>query len=155
MTKYNTPYELTTVPVPKLGDDELLVKIHAAGFCHSDLQVYHGQFNSKLPIIPSHEPAGVIVQVGSKCNGSIWKVGDRVGILNFKKACTTCTGCLLSQKQFQGGSDPRYCEKREMAGFKNDGCLAEYMTADPETTVKLPDSLSFDQAAPLMCAGVS
>lgn len=42
-----------------------------------------------------------------------------------------------------------------MAGFKNDGCLAEYMVADPETTILLPDGLSFNQAAPLMCAGVS
>ncbi|KAF4459823.1 amidase [Fusarium albosuccineum] len=151
---YNEPYTLVTTSTPHVKDNELLVKVHAAGFCHSDLQVYHGQFKSKLPIIPSHEPAGVVAQVGAKCSGS-WKVGDLVGVLNFKKACTQCTGCLLSKKRYNGTFDPRYCEKREMAGFKNDGCLAEYMVADPATTIMLPDGLSFDQAAPLMCAGAT
>ncbi|RTE73528.1 hypothetical protein BHE90_012044 [Fusarium euwallaceae] len=151
---YNEPYAIVTTSTPQIKDNELLVKVHAAGFCHSDLQVYHGQFKSKLPIIPSHEPAGVVVQVGAQCNGS-WKVGDRVGVLNFKKACTRCTGCLLSKKRYNGTFDPRYCENREMAGFKDDGCLAEYMVADPATTILLPDGLSFDQAAPLMCAGAT
>jgi D-arabinose 1-dehydrogenase-like Zn-dependent alcohol dehydrogenase len=115
--------------------------------------VIHGQFDSKLPMIPSHEPAGKIVQVGAKCRGR-WQVGDRVGVLNFKKACSECTGCRLSKREY-GTLDPRFCETREMAGFKHDGAFAEYMVADPETTVKLPPSLSFEQAAPLMCAGVS
>ncbi|KAJ3545588.1 hypothetical protein NM208_g2443 [Fusarium decemcellulare] len=154
LCNYNEPYTLVTTSTPQVKDNELLVKVHAAGFCHSDLQVYHGQFKSKLPIIPSHEPAGVIAQVGAKCSGS-WKVGDRVGVLNFKKACTQCTGCLLSKKRYDGTFDPRYCEKREMAGFKDDGCLAEYMVADPATTIMLPDGISFDQAAPLMCAGAT
>lgn len=131
----------------------MLVQVYAAGFCHSDLQVIHGQFESALPLIPSHEPAGKIVKVGSKCEGK-WKVGDRVGVLNFKNACTKCPGCILSKREYRT-HDPRFCEKREMAGFKHDGAFAEYMVADPETTVKLPDSLSFEQAAPLMCAGVS
>lgn len=147
------PYEIITTSTPAIKDDELLIRVYAAGFCHSDLQVYRGQFQSKLPMIPSHEPAGVVVQVGARCSGA-WEVGDRVGVLNFKKACSQCTGCLLSQKRYHGRFDPRYCEKREMAGFKNDGCLAEYMLADPETSVLLPDALPFDQAAPLMCAGV-
>lgn len=95
----------------------------------------------------------MVVKVGDGCSGS-WKVGDRVGVLNFKKSCTQCTGCILSEKRY-GTFDPRYCEKREMAGFKDDGCLAEYMVADPATTILLPDEVPFDQAAPLMCAGVS
>ncbi|KAJ9160591.1 Alcohol dehydrogenase GroES-like domain-containing protein [Coniochaeta hoffmannii] len=132
LREYNKPYELVTVDVPKIKDNELLVELRAAGFCHSDLQVIHGQFGTKLPIIPSHEPAGVIVQVGSRCGGS-WKVGDRVGVLNFKNACG----------------------QRETAGFQHDGAFAQYLAADPETTVLLPASLSFEQAAPLMCAGAT
>ncbi|KAM0425573.1 hypothetical protein ACHAPT_009104 [Fusarium lateritium] len=154
LRNYNEPYVLVTTSTPQIKDDELLVKVYAAGFCHSDLQVHRGEFKSKLPIIPSHEPAGVVVQVGANCRGS-WNVGDRVGVLNFKKACTHCTGCLLSKKHYDGMLDPRYCEVREMAGFKDDGCLAEYMVADPVTTILLPDELPFDQAAPLMCAGAT
>lgn len=104
-------------------------------------------------MIPSHEPAGVIVQVGTNCSGE-WEIGDRVGALNYKNACGTCTGCGLSRRT-SNKLDPRYCEKRETAGFHHDGAFAEYLAIDPETTIRLPPSLSFDQAAPLMCAGAT
>lgn len=126
--------------------------MYAAGFCHSDLQVLQGQFAAKLPLIPSHEPAGKIVQVGASVKGS-WKVGDRVGVLNFKHACRTCVGCRKNVQK-TGVTDPRFCRERKTAGFKHDGAFAQYMLADPATTVRLPETVSFEQGAPLMCAGV-
>ncbi|RYP49352.1 hypothetical protein DL768_004912 [Monosporascus sp. mg162] len=153
LCEYNKPYQLGHKNVPDIEDTELLVKIHAAGFCHSDLQVWHGQFGTKLPMVPSHEPAGTVVRVGAKCEGE-WKVGDRVGVLNFKKSCSKCPGCRLAKREY-GGLDPRFCDSRVTAGFQHDGAFAEYMVADPATTVKLPPSLSFEQAAPLMCAGAT
>lgn len=138
---------------PKIKDTELLIRVHAAGFCHSDLQVLDGQFSSPLGMIPSHEPAGAVVQVGSKC-GKEWALGDRVGVLNFKNSCGSCPGCGLTRRE-RGHLDPRFCEHREAAGFQHHGAFAEFMVADPETTVKLPDSLSNEQAAPLMCAGAT
>ncbi|KAI0016437.1 alcohol dehydrogenase GroES-like domain-containing protein [Xylariomycetidae sp. FL0641] len=153
LVEYKQPYQLKTVQTPKIKDHELLVKVHAAGFCHSDVQVLNGQFGTKLPIIPSHEPAGVVAEVGSSCTGR-FKVGDRVGVLNFKNACAQCVGCGLSKREYKY-FDPRYCDNRETAGFQHDGAFAEYMVADPETTVLLPDSLPFEQAAPLMCAGAT
>lgn len=139
--------------MPAIRDHELLIRVHAAGFCHSDLQVLQGQFKSPLGMIPSHEPAGVIVQVGASC-GKDWKVGDRVGALNFKNSCGKCSGCGLA-KRTSNKLDPRFCDNRETAGFYHDGAFAEYLAIDPETTVRLPSSLSFDQAAPLMCAGAT
>lgn len=139
--------------VPTIRDHELLIKVHAAGFCHSDLQVLQGQFKSPLGMIPSHEPAGVIVQVGASCSGD-WQIGDRVGALNYKNACGKCSGCGLTRRT-SGQLDPRFCDKRETAGFQHDGAFAEYLVIDPDTTVRLPPSLSFDQAAPLMCAGAT
>lgn len=139
--------------MPTCGDHELLVEVFAAGFCHSDLQVMQGQFPVALPLIPSHEPAGKIVKIGAKVSGQ-WQIGDRVGVLNFKKACRSCAGCHRHQRKF-AMPDPRFCEKREMAGFRHDGAFAQFMLADPDTTVPLPETLSFEQAAPLMCAGVS
>ena len=142
--KFNKPYQLSSQPIPSCGDDDLLIKIHAAGFCHSDLQVWEGQFQARLPMIPSHEPAGEIVQVGSKVKGS-WKTGDRVGVLNFKKACGDCVGCRQYVRR-KGQTDPRFCEKREMAGFKHDGAFAEYMVADPAVRkVILIDGLLTDR----------
>ncbi|KAF2222282.1 alcohol dehydrogenase GroES-like domain-containing protein [Elsinoe ampelina] len=151
--EFGKPYKLSNVPIPELPEEGLLVKVHAAGFCHSDLQVFEGQFAADLPMIPSHEPAGEIVAVGGKVEGQ-WKVGDRVGVLNYKHACGICPGCKQTIRR-TSKTDPRFCEKRKMAGFKHDGCFAEYMVADPATTVKLPATVSFEQGAPLMCAGAT
>ena len=129
------------------------MRIHAAGFCHSDLQVLQGQFQSPIGIIPSHEPSGVVAQLGPDYDGEL-RVGDRVGALNFKHACTRCPGCALT-KRTTGRLDPRFCKERETAGFHHDGAFADYMIADPATIVKLPDSLEHEQAAPLMCAGAT
>lgn len=104
-------------------------------------------------MIPSHEPGGRIAEIGVNVRGE-WKVGDRVGVLNFKKACGECVGCR-QHKRRSARADPRFCERREMAGFRHDGAFAQYMLADPETTVPLPGGVSFEQGAPLMCAGVS
>ncbi|KAI0458045.1 GroES-like protein [Xylaria acuta] len=153
IVEYGKPYQLTTVRNPEIKDNELLVKVHAAGFCHSDLQVLNGQFGTALPIIPSHEPAGTITKIGPKAKGN-FKIGDRVGVLNFKNACMQCRGCGLSKREYNY-YEPRYCDIRETAGFQHDGAFAEFMVADPETTVMLPSSVSFEQAAPLMCAGAT
>lgn len=153
IVEYNKPYRLCERKVPECGKNELLVEIRAAGFCHSDLQVLQGHFPAPLPLIASHEPAGIVRQVGRNVAGS-WKPGDRVGVLNFKKACGECAGCRQLQRK-GGRKDPRFCHKREMAGFKHNGAFAQYMIADPETTVHLPESVTFEQGAPLMCAGAT
>ncbi|KAF6832967.1 putative alcohol dehydrogenase [Colletotrichum musicola] len=153
IAEYGKPYELVERDVPKIRDHELLIRVHAAGFCHSDLQVLQGQFKSPLGMIPSHEPAGTLAMVGPKCSAD-WEVGERVGALNFKNSCARCSGCGLAARTSKR-LDPRFCEKRETAGFQHDGAFAEYLVVDPETTVRLPPSLSFDQAAPLMCAGAT
>ena len=101
---------------------------------------------------PSHEPVGTVVAVGPAVDG--WKVGDRIGALLFRHACGTCQGCQRTRKE-EGRYDLRFCQNADLAGLKNDGGLAEYMIADASNAVKLPESVSFEQGAPLMCAGVS
>jgi D-arabinose 1-dehydrogenase-like Zn-dependent alcohol dehydrogenase len=155
-SQYNKPYGLDEGrPTPKPGPNDLLVRVQAAGFCHSDAQALQGQFRTPSPIglIPSHEIAGVVAATGSSYKGK-FKVGDRVGLLNFKHACGTCPGCSL-RKRTSKPSDPRFCDNRETAGFLHDGGFADYAVGDPETTVHLPDSMPFEQAAPLMCAGAT
>lgn len=154
-TQYKQHYRLCDIPVPTPGPNDLLVKVAAAGFCHTDYQVYSGTYNSVCPLTPSHEPVGTIVMIGAEVQDQQkWHVGQRVGILNFRHACGLCAGCRWSTKK-QGNLDARFCKRKDMAGIKTDGGFAEYIVADPATTVPLPDSVDFDQAAPLMCAGVS
>jgi D-arabinose 1-dehydrogenase-like Zn-dependent alcohol dehydrogenase len=131
--------------VPEIGDNDVLVKIGAAGFCHTDYQVWEGVYHSPCPIVPSHEPVGTVVVVGAKVQK--WKVGQRVGVNLFQHQCHSCLECKTV-------NDVRFCENKGMAGLIVDGGMAEYMASDAESLVLLPDSLSFEQAAPLMCAGV-
>jgi len=146
LVKFKQDYEINEVPVPKVGDHDLLVKIGAAGYCHTDYQVWEGVYESPLPIIPSHEPVGTIIAVGPKVEK--WKVGQRVGVGFIRHQCHDCTGCKVND-------DIRWCDNKELGGLKNDGGIAEYMIGDDENVVLLPDSLSFEQAAPLMCAGAT
>ncbi|KAL2788443.1 chaperonin 10-like protein [Aspergillus keveii] len=155
IAEYHKPYALGTRPLPHLRPTDILVRVHAAGFCHSDLQVQRGEFRNPAPLglIPSHEIAGVVAELGADYTGP-FKKGDRVGVLNFMHACGTCVGCRLRART-GAPADPRFCDARETAGFRHDGGFAEYVAADPETTVRIPESVSFDQAAPLMCAGAT
>lgn len=125
----------------------------AAGFCHTDYQVYQGAYGTQLPFTGSHEAAGTIVRLGPNVPGE-WKVNDRVGVINFRNPCDACKGCRWRMDQY-GSLDARYCENKIMSGVLGaDGGFAEYMIASSYALAHLPDDLSFDQAAPLMCAGV-
>lgn len=130
-----------------MGDGDLLVKSGAAGFCHTDYQVWEGVYKTPTPTVPSHEPVGTIVAVGSKVDKK-WKIGQRVGALLFRHPCYTCQGCKVN-------NDVRHCENKDMAGLSADGGMAEYFIADANNAVLLPDEVEFSNAAPLMCAGVS
>ncbi|XPS73437.1 Alcohol dehydrogenase [Ascochyta lentis] len=152
LTKFNQAYEIQEVPVPKYGENDLLLKVGAAGFCHTDYQVYEGVYQSKLPVTASHEPVGTVVALGDKASKS-WKIGQRVGMLNLRHACNDCGGC----RNYREGDLPnmRFCENKEMAGIQDDGGFAEYVVADADSSSLLPDGLSFEQAAPMMCAGAT
>ncbi|CAG9955455.1 unnamed protein product [Clonostachys rosea f. rosea IK726] len=155
LQSYNQNYELrgdVPVPAPKAG--EVLVRTAASGFCHTDFQVIQGVYKSKLPITGSHEPAGTIAAVGEGIKAG-WKVGDRIGVLNFRNPCGSCSGCKWAKEDI-GPFDPRFCKKPTMAGILGaDGGFAQYLVAPEETLVAIPDAVPFEQAAPLMCAGAT
>ncbi|KAB8262361.1 chaperonin 10-like protein [Aspergillus pseudonomiae] len=152
ITEFNTPYTISTVNIPQLRPNELLVKytpqILSFGYPSA---AWRTRQPAALDPIP--RAGSTVVQVGEE-SASKWKDGDRVGILRFKNACNTCAGYRRSRKRY-GTLDPRFCDHRETGGIKNDGCFATYMVADSATTIALPDSVSFEQGAPLLCAGAT
>ncbi|KAF9885243.1 hypothetical protein FE257_000603 [Aspergillus nanangensis] len=143
--QYNESYHVSEVPTPSPAPHQVLVRIKAAGFCHTDLMALNNEFNTKLPFIGSHEPAGIIEEVGSAVRG--FRKGDRVGCINFDSVCGKCPDCKSGL--------PIYCDAPFMKGITADGAWAEYMNADAQFLVKLPDQMEFKVAAPLMCAGIS
>jgi len=118
-----------------------------SGVCHTDLHVRDGDWwaKSKLPVIPGHEGAGVVVKVGAGVTNL--KVGDRVGSAWLHTACGFCEHCLSGWETV--------CLQTSPTGFASDGCFAEYTVAQANYVSKIPDKLSFEQASPILCAGVT
>ncbi|CEL63725.1 hypothetical protein RSOLAG1IB_05487 [Rhizoctonia solani AG-1 IB] len=145
LEEYGKPYAYHTdlpVPLPKSG--EVLLRVKAAGFCHSEMVHYENNFpGGRVPVIPGHENVGIVVAIGEGVTE--FKIGDRVGTTLFRQTCGKCDVC--------GSGTTNLCDSRENAGINSDGGFAEYMRVDVSWTVSLPDEMDFVAAAPLMCAG--
>ncbi len=145
--QFHQKLEVKEVPVPEIGFGEVLVKIKACGVCHTDLHAAHGDWpvKPKLPLIPGHEGVGVVHAVGEGVTSL--KVGDRVGIPWLYSACGECEYCLTGWETL--------CKDQLNAGYSVDGGYAEYCKAPAAYVAKIPDGLSFEEAAPIFCAGVT
>ncbi|OOV87902.1 alcohol dehydrogenase AdhP [Oceanospirillum linum] len=147
VNEFKGPLETKDIPRPEIKAKDVLVKIHACGVCHTDLHACHGDWpvKPKMPLVPGHEGVGEIVEVGSEIHHL--SVGDRVGIPWLYSACGHCDYCLEGKETL--------CLDQQNAGYSVDGSYAEYCLADGEYVVKIPDGLSYVDAAPLFCAGVT
>ncbi|KIJ55713.1 hypothetical protein M422DRAFT_73449 [Sphaerobolus stellatus SS14] len=153
IVEYKQPYKLsTTISIPQIKrHNEVLIKVAVAGYCHGDLMIQHsniqdiGIVGQGLPLIPSHEGAGIVVAIGSGVKHL--KIGDRVGALAYKNPCGTCQDCTNGLETS--------CNYLELCGVTVDGAAAEYLVADGNATVKIPESIPFEVGAPLMCAGAT
>src|SRR5262249_52197559 len=131
---------------PILGRGEVLVRVHACGVCHGDLMLQLGQFPfAQYPIVPGHEIAGVIEEVGEDVKGL--EPGARVGLSALFSSCRSCKQCC--------NDDEFLCSQMQFTGITKDGGYQEYMVAPAGYLAPLPDELDFADAAPLMCAGLT
>lgn len=137
--------KLVDIPEPKSG--EVLVKIHASGCCHTDIHALEGDWpvKPKIPLVPGHEGAGIVEAIGSDV--TTVRVGDRVGIAWLHDACGSCEYCTTGWETL--------CTKQQCTGYSVDGCLREYAIARASHVVPLPLNLAFEEAAPILCAGVT
>ena len=147
VTQFGQPLELRAVPIPEPGWGEILVKVRACGVCHTDLHTVHGDWPDKpaLPRIPGHEAVGEVVALGVGVDRQ--QIGDRVGVPWLHKACGRCEQCMSGWETL--------CPDQTRSGYEVDGGFAEYVIADSHFAVSLPDGLPYEQAAPLMCAGLT
>lgn len=145
-----SPLTIEELPVPTPGAGEVLIKVAACGVCHSDLHLAAGEWDllkpiTKLPLVLGHEVAGVITAIG---NGvSEFNIGDRAGVPWLHYTCGQCEFCLAGRETL--------CVKQQITGVTVDGGFAEFIKAKASHTTKLPDNLSFAEAAPLLCAGLT
>ncbi|MFP4082269.1 MAG: zinc-dependent alcohol dehydrogenase family protein [Candidatus Aminicenantes bacterium] len=138
------PLELREVSKPEPGEQELLIKIHTCGVCHTELDEIEGRTPPhRLPIILGHQVVGMVEQMGSKATRH--KPGDRVGVAWIYSACGKCKFC-------RGGQE-NLCPDFQATGRDADGGYAEYMIVPEDFAVKIPAVFSDSEAAPLLCAG--
>ncbi len=129
--------ELKEVPVPDIGDGEVLIKVDAAGICGTDFHIYQDEFPYWPPVILGHEFSGTIAAVGN--NVADWKDGDLVVGEPHTLACGKCYLCRTG--------NPQICASKRSPGWGIDGAFAEYMRwPDPNLLHRLPQKLDLEAA---------
>ncbi len=139
------PLQLREVPVPDISESDVLVRVRAAGICHSDVHYRAGRSRmGPLPIALGHEVAGEVVNIGSAVSNV--SVGDRV-CLHYNISCGHCHYCITGGEQF--------CLTVTMIGHHVHGGYAEFISVPARNALRLPDEISFEEGATLMCASAT
>lgn len=134
--------QMQELPIPAVGAKDVLVRIKAAGICHSDVHYRAGTSPvGPLPQTLGHEIAGIVEDVGSEVANVA--IGDRV-CLHYLLTCGQCYYCRTGNEQF--------CVEGKMLGKHCDGGYAEFIAVPERNAVSLPDAVSFEQGAALMCS---
>ncbi|MFJ3202018.1 NAD(P)-dependent alcohol dehydrogenase [Streptomyces sp. NPDC086989] len=148
------PLERTTVPRRPVGEHDVLIEIKYSGICHSDIhQVRDGWGEGIYPMVPGHEIAGVVAEVGPGVTK--FSVGDHVGVGCFVDSCRTCEYCLRGQEQYCVQGMTGTYNARDKQGEPTYGGYSTHLVVDEGYTVRIPEGLPLDVAAPLLCAGIT
>jgi len=140
------PLSLDDVPVPVPGPDEVRVRVRAAGVCGTELHFVDGLYApARVPMTLGHEAVGTVDAVGSQVRG--WNVGDRAAVYYYL-FCGGCRWCLVGRQNL-------CLAPRGVLAFAADGAFAEHVVVPARCLVRLPEQLTFEQAAPLCCAGTT
>lgn len=139
------PLQMQDIPIPPLGERDILVRIRAAGICHSDVHYRAGLSPvHPLPLTLGHEIAGLVEEAGAQVTTA--KPGDRV-CLHYLLSCGNCFYCSSGSEQF--------CVAGSMLGHYADGGYAEYIVVPERNAVRLPDAIPFEHGAVLMCSSAT
>jgi len=147
VSKANGAFEVVeknTLPEP--NEEQVRIKIQACGICHGDSITKQGLFpGMQYPRVPGHEVAGVIDEIGK--NATNWKRGQRVAVGWHGGHCGRCESCRRG--------DFVMCKYAQVPGISYDGGYSDYMIAPTVALAEIPKQLSYTEAAPLMCAGIT
>ncbi|WP_078577971.1 NAD(P)-dependent alcohol dehydrogenase [Salipaludibacillus agaradhaerens] len=137
-----------------LDAQDVLIEIKYAGICHSDIHIAHGDWGEvTYPLVPGHEIAGVVTDVGQEVTK--YKVGDRVGVGCMVDSCGECVNCSKDEEQYcLKGHVPTYAGV-DKYGEPTQGGYSTHIVVTEDFVVSIPDNLPLDAAAPLLCAGIT
>jgi alcohol dehydrogenase (NADP+) len=153
-TSATEPLTKTTITRRDPGPHDVAIEIKFSGICHSDIHTVWAEWGEPAyPVVPGHEIAGIVTAVGPAVTR--YQVGDRVGVGCFVDSCRECASCRAGLEQ--------YCE-RGMIGTYNavgrdgqptQGGYSGAIVVDQNYVLRIPDTISLDAAAPLLCAGIT
>lgn len=136
---------LTERPVPVPGEDEVLVRVRVCGICRTDLHLAdHDLAPRAAARVPGHEVIGEVVGAGIRATRFV--AGDRVGVAWLRHTCGACRWCRTGAENL--------CLQAEFTGWDADGGFAEYAVVSEAFAYRIPDALSDEDAAPLLCSGI-
>jgi uncharacterized zinc-type alcohol dehydrogenase-like protein len=149
-----TPWEFERKPV---GDNDILIDVKFASICHSDIHQMKGHWgDQQYPVVPGHEIVGIVASVGK--NVTKFKVGDRAGVGCMVDSCMKCESCTHGEEQFcdnnatlftYGSADKTSPNGVTQGGYSNNLVVHDHFA------VHIPDHISLEEAAPLLCAGIT
>jgi propanol-preferring alcohol dehydrogenase len=145
---FGAPLAIEDRATPRPDEGQVLVRVEAAGLCHTDIHAAHGDWPVKpaLPLVPGHEGVGIVEAIGPGTRNGI-REGDRVALPWLGYACGHCRYCEAGWETL--------CEEQVNMGYGMDGSYAEYVKGYARHVVKVPDGIDPFEAAPLTCAGVT
>jgi uncharacterized zinc-type alcohol dehydrogenase-like protein len=153
-TSATEPLTKTTITRREVRPHDVAFDIHFAGICHSDIHTVKAEWGQpNYPVVPGHEIAGIVTEVGSEVTK--YKVGDRVGVGCFVDSCRECDNCKAGLEQYCTGGGVGTYNAVGKDGEPTYGGYSEKIVVDENYVVRIPDALSLDVAAPLLCAGIT
>ena len=129
--------EIEDVPIPEINDNEVLIKVNYSGICGTDIHILADEFTYYPPVILGHEFSGEIVHIGGKV--TLWKVGDRIVAECQSLVCGKCRYCRTGH--------PEACDSKRSPGWGINGSFAEYIKMPSWLLHKIPDNVSYKEAA--------
>lgn len=155
-TSKNLPLALYAFERRDPKEHDVVINIKYCGICHSDIHNVRDEWGggTQYPIVPGHEIAGIVTAVGLKVTKH--KVGDRVGIGCLVDSCRRCDHCEKDLENFcSNGYVGTYGSQEKDGSGMTQGGYSDIIVANEDFVLKIPDSISLDKAAPLLCAGIT
>ncbi len=148
------PFEKTTIQRRDLGPHDVLIAVKFAGICHSDIHTARDEWGAaNYPLVPGHEIAGVIEEVGSDV--SKFSVGDRAGVGCMVDSCRECENCRAGQEQYCLEGNVGTYNATGKDGRPTEGGYSTHIVVDENYTLNIPEGIELSEAAPLLCAGIT
>ncbi|PXA65767.1 NAD(P)-dependent alcohol dehydrogenase [Cryobacterium arcticum] len=148
------PLVKTTIERRDVGAKDVLIEIKYSGVCHSDIHTVRGEWGPiAYPQVVGHEIVGIVTEVGSEV--SLHKVGDRVGVGCMVNSCRECVNCLAGMQNYCLAGNTQTYTSVDRDGTVTQGGYSTHIVVVEDFVLKVPESIPFEAAAPLLCAGIT